>query len=48
VLGAALAGQHRYREATAHLGQALALCRAARPPRDYEIAVQLHNLAGID
>jgi tetratricopeptide (TPR) repeat protein len=48
VLGAALAAQGRHDEARDHLGRALVLSRAARPPRWYDIAVQLHLLATID
>jgi tetratricopeptide (TPR) repeat protein len=48
VLGSAVAKQGRLAEAAALFEQALAACRAARPPRRYEIAVQLHNLADID
>ncbi|MEU7141629.1 tetratricopeptide repeat protein [Nocardia sp. NPDC046473] len=48
VLAAALAGQDRHEEARTLLHEALAICRAARPPRQYEIAVQLHNLAAIE
>ena len=47
VLAAALAGQHRTDEAVALFEEALTICRRARPPREYEIAVHLHNLAGI-
>ncbi|MET9338937.1 tetratricopeptide repeat protein [Nonomuraea sp. NPDC003804] len=48
VLGSAVAGQHRYQEARDLFGQALEACRAARPPRQYEIAVHLHNLADLE
>jgi tetratricopeptide (TPR) repeat protein len=48
VLGSTIAGQHRYEEARALFEQVLTICRAARPPRRYEIAVQLHNLAGVE
>ncbi|MFI6996226.1 tetratricopeptide repeat protein [Nocardia sp. NPDC050175] len=48
VLAAALAGQDRHGEARTLLREALAICRTARPPRHYEIAVQLHNLAAIE
>jgi tetratricopeptide (TPR) repeat protein len=48
VLGSALAGQHRYDEARTLFEQALDSCRTARPPRRYEIAVHLHNLADIE
>jgi tetratricopeptide (TPR) repeat protein len=47
VLAAALAGQHRHDEAIALFEEALVICWRARPPRRYEIAVQLHNLASI-
>jgi tetratricopeptide (TPR) repeat protein len=47
VLAAALAGQRRHDEAIALFDEALAICRRARPPRAYEIAVHLHNLAAI-
>jgi tetratricopeptide (TPR) repeat protein len=47
VLASALAGQGRYDEAIALFDEALTICRKARPPRHYEIAVQLHNLAAI-
>jgi tetratricopeptide (TPR) repeat protein len=47
VLAAALAGQRRHDEAIALFDEALAICRRARPPREYEIAVHLHNLAAI-
>src|SRR5262245_16864759 len=48
VLASALAAQQRYDEARTLLREALAVCRAARPPRRYEIAVQLHNLADVE
>jgi len=48
VLAAALAGQHRHHEARELFEQAMAACQRARPPRRYEIAVHLHNLATID
>jgi tetratricopeptide (TPR) repeat protein len=48
VLAAALAALHRYDEARDELNRALAACRASRPPRRYEIAVQLHNLAAVE
>jgi tetratricopeptide (TPR) repeat protein len=48
VLAASIAAQGRYDEARDHLGRALASSRAARPPRYYDIAVQLHLLATID
>jgi tetratricopeptide (TPR) repeat protein len=48
VLAAALAGQRRYGEARDLLHAAMAQCAAARPPRRYEIAVQVHNLADIE
>jgi tetratricopeptide (TPR) repeat protein len=48
VLGSAVAGQGRYGEARVLFEEALSACRAARPPRRYEIAVHLHNLAAID
>lgn len=48
VLGSAVAGQHRYQEARGLFGQALEACRTARPPRRYEIAVHLHNLAHLE
>jgi tetratricopeptide (TPR) repeat protein len=47
VLAAALAGQHRHDEALALLNEAMSICEKARPPRSYEIAVHLHNLAAI-
>jgi tetratricopeptide (TPR) repeat protein len=47
VLGAALAEQDKHQEALAELTRALDICRSARPPRDYEVAVQLHNLAAV-
>lgn len=48
VLAAALAARHHYDEARHELALALAACRASRPPRRYEIAVQLHNLAAVE
>ncbi|GIJ43821.1 hypothetical protein Val02_07070 [Virgisporangium aliadipatigenens] len=48
VLGAALAGQRRFDEARALFHEAMRACARAHPPRRYEIAVHLHNLAGID
>jgi tetratricopeptide (TPR) repeat protein len=48
VLGAAVAGQNRHDEAREHLRRALKIFTEARPPRRYEIAVQLHNLAAVD
>ncbi len=48
VLAAALAGQDRYEEARALLHRAMSLCQNARPPRHYEIAVHMHNLASIE
>jgi tetratricopeptide (TPR) repeat protein len=48
VLGAAITAQGRHDEAREHLRRALGICREARPPRRYEIAVQLHNLASVD
>jgi tetratricopeptide (TPR) repeat protein len=48
VLGSAVARQDRHQEARELFEQALATCRAARPPRQYEIAVHLHNLADIE
>jgi tetratricopeptide (TPR) repeat protein len=48
VLASALAAQHHLDQARELLEQALAACRAARPPRRYEIAVHLHNLADIE
>jgi tetratricopeptide (TPR) repeat protein len=48
VLGAAVAAQERPDEAREHLGRALAICAGARPPRRYEMAVHLHNLAAVD
>jgi len=47
VLAAALSGQHRYDEAVTLFEAVLTTCRLARPPRQYEIAVHLHNLATI-
>lgn len=47
VLAAALSGQHRYDEAVTLFEAVLTTCRLARPPRRYEIAVHLHNLATI-
>jgi tetratricopeptide (TPR) repeat protein len=47
VLASALAGLHRYDEAIALFEQARTVCQRARPPRQYEIAVHLHNLAAI-
>ncbi len=43
-----MAGQQRHDEARALLAEAMAACQRARPPRRYEIAVHLHNLAAID
>jgi tetratricopeptide (TPR) repeat protein len=48
VLAAAVAGQHRCDEARHLFGQALAVCRAARPTRDHEVAAHLHSLAGLE
>jgi len=48
VLAAALAALHNFDEARLQLNHALASCTAARPPRRYEVAVQLHNLAALD
>jgi tetratricopeptide (TPR) repeat protein len=48
VLAAALAALHNFDEARRQLDQALAACKAASPPRRYEIAVQLHNMAALD
>jgi len=48
VLASAVAGQQRHDEARALLEEAMAACERARPPRRYEIAVHLHNLAAID
>jgi tetratricopeptide (TPR) repeat protein len=48
VLASALAGQQRYDEARNLLLETLTAYREARPPRRYEIAVQLHNLADIE
>jgi tetratricopeptide (TPR) repeat protein len=48
VLAATVAAQGRDDEARHHIGRALAVSRAARPPRRYEMAVQLHLLATID
>jgi len=48
VLAAGLAGQDRYEEARALLHRAMTSCQDARPPRRYEIAVHLHNLASIE
>jgi tetratricopeptide (TPR) repeat protein len=48
VLAAALAALHNFDEARLQLDQALAACEAAKPPRRYEVAVQLHNLAALD
>jgi tetratricopeptide (TPR) repeat protein len=48
ILAAALAALDNVDEARLQLDQALAACKAARPPRHYEIAVQLHNLAAVD
>src|SRR6266545_1280921 len=45
---AALAALHNFDEARLQLNHALASCTAARPPRRYEVAVQLHNLAALD
>jgi tetratricopeptide (TPR) repeat protein len=47
VLGAVLAAQDRHDEALVELTRALEICRTARPPREYEIAVQTHNLASV-
>ena len=48
VLAATLAAQGRDDEARHHLERALAVSRAARPPRCHEVAVQLHLLATIE
>lgn len=48
VLAAVLTARHNYDEARRQLHDALAACRASRPPRRYEVAVQLHNLAAIE
>jgi tetratricopeptide (TPR) repeat protein len=48
VLAAVLAARHHYDEARHELTLALAASRASRPPRRYEIAVQLHNLAAVE
>ena len=48
VLASAVAGQRRHDEARELLEEAMAACHRARPPRRYEIAVHLHNLAAID
>lgn len=48
VLAAAIAAQHRPDEAREMFEQALSICRAAHPPRRYEIAVQLHGLAAVE
>ena len=48
VLAAALAALHKFDEARLQLDQALAACKAASPPRRYEVAVQLHNMAALD
>jgi tetratricopeptide (TPR) repeat protein len=45
---AARAGQRRYDEARDLFAQTVAACRRAHPPRQYEIAVHLHNVAAID
>jgi len=47
VLGATLAAQDKHTEALAQLTRAVDICRAARPPREYELAVALHNLAAV-
>jgi tetratricopeptide (TPR) repeat protein len=48
VLAASVAAQRRYTEAREMFEQALFTCRAARPPRRYEIAVHLHGLADLE
>jgi tetratricopeptide (TPR) repeat protein len=48
VLAAVLAALRQVDQARLHLDQALAACAAARPPRRYEVAVQLHQLAALD
>jgi Tfp pilus assembly protein PilF len=48
VLAATVAAQGRDDEARHHLRRALAITQAARPPRSYEVAVQLHLLATIE
>jgi tetratricopeptide (TPR) repeat protein len=48
VLAAVLAALNNFDEARLQLGHALAACRAAKPPRRYEVAVQLHNLAALE
>jgi tetratricopeptide (TPR) repeat protein len=48
LLAAALAAQHHFEEARLHLDRALEACTTAKPPRRYEVAVQLHNLAALD
>jgi tetratricopeptide (TPR) repeat protein len=47
VLASALAGQDRHDEAIAQFEEARTICERARPPRRYEIAVHVHNLAAI-
>ncbi|MBT2520037.1 tetratricopeptide repeat protein [Arthrobacter sp. ISL-28] len=47
VLGAVLAGQERFNEATVVLSEALNLWRNRYGEEHYEVAVQLHNLAAI-
>jgi tetratricopeptide (TPR) repeat protein len=48
VLAAVLTARHHYEEARRQLNDALATCQASKPPRRYEIAVQLHNLAALE
>jgi len=45
VLGAVLGARGQHREARACLERAYDVCRRARPPRRYEMAVHLHTLA---
>jgi tetratricopeptide (TPR) repeat protein len=48
VLAAVLTARHNYDEARHQLNRALAACQASRPPRRYEVAVQLHSLAALE
>lgn len=48
VLASAVAGQRRYDEARALFMETVAAYREARPPRRYELAAQLRNLADLD
>jgi len=48
VLAAVLTARGHYDEARRQLHRALVACESSRPPRRYEVAVQLHNLAALE